>query len=385
MSAPFSLTPVDGKPTKRYDAISLTRAEMARQEVVVKNPEATVYTGVMPQWGSVLDDAGETLISFENMSYRGLWSYLRLQLGKRKADKLINEVRAPWKESLEAGDIDQPTYKMGVFDAMKDLLPEITNLRKIQFIMRDTNVYATASTKHLLVPKKLVEESFKRVIPTGSFEADLGMATASLAQLGGLQEAFEVQFQMDPGNILTRKAIRVGFGLRIKSCFNPLTFINGGGLDRFFNKPTYGYTRGRVLRVENKTNLDDRIREAYEASKDAVGQMKNDIQRAKDTTLTKDQSNALGAAFPLAFGCGTPVIKQVFNRYTAEASTLWGLAMAVSYVARHGEMRADAKKLPQNLANAAAGYLWVDDVKGVVERCNKWLENVKKINREDYL
>jgi hypothetical protein len=379
------------------DAITLTmkemerqRKEMEKQKMVIVGKDATVYTGIMPVWGQILSANGdaEKLTDFNEMSYRGLWSYLRLQLGKRRADLKINEVRAPWKEQLEDGDITLAQYRAEVFEEMKNLIDEITNLRKVQFIMRNDvpgSIYATASTKHLLIPKDIVMETIKRVIPESAYSADLGVATASLEQLGGLQDAFDVQFHLDPGNILTRKAIRVGFGLRIKSCMNPLTFINAGGLDRFFDRPTFGYSRGRVLRIDRPANLDARIMEAYEASKDATELMKNDIENAKKTPLELNQARVLGAAFPVAFGAGSRVVKQIQERYTAEDSTLWGLAMAVSYVARHGEKRKDATSLSQNLANAAAGYLWIKDLDSVIDKSYDWLKNVKKVDLGDYL
>lgn len=372
------------------DAITLTKREMERQKMVIVGKEATVYTGIMPVWGSILSANGDTekLTDFNEMSYRGLWSYLRLQLGKRRADRKINEAREPWKEQLENGDINHSQYKAEVFEEMKNLIDEITNLRKVQFIMRNDvpgSIYATASTKHLLIPKEIVMDAFKRIVPESRYAADLGMATASLEQLGGLQEAFDVQFQLDPGNILTRRAIRVGFGLRIKSCMNPLTFINAGGLDRFFDKPTFGYSRGRVLRIDRPQDLDTRIREAYEASKDSTDLLTNDIENAKNTPLELNQARVLGAAFPVAFGAGSRVVKQIQERYTLEDSTLWGLAMAVSYVARHGEKRKDATSLSQNLANAAAGYLWIKDLDGVIDKSYDWLKNVKKVDLGDYL
>lgn len=354
----------------------------------VEGSDAFVLTGTYdPKSSSVITEKGKTRI--EDMDYRAMWSYLRLHMGKGHADWVIKSEKEEIMEKHPKISNVEMKDRTGKF--LRKLIRERSTDRELQFIIApsgDLNIIkAVASTNHLLIPPSQVIESAQRVLPINpTYDPDYGSLMAELEDLG----TFRINFGLDPGNILTRRAIRVGFGLKVTICTNPLSWIDAGENEKFFTKniwERYGDTRSRILRVDRPTSLDDRILEAYEASLDGKDIVKQDVQRAKETKISDYEAKILGSSFPISFGAGKKTVKAILERYNSEKAngTLWGLAMAISYVAKHGDRRANAKSFTKNLAGAGAGYLWIEDKKAVVNQAEKWLKDTKKIDLKEWL
>lgn len=346
------------------------------------DPEVRVLTGTMPTYGQLLGSDGST-DSFDFISRRAMWSWLRLHMGKKNADETIKALRERLLEARSSGRVDPLEYDGLLDQRLKTLMMENNSEREIQYILKSDEVLAVATTDHLLIPPSEVIARAQKIIEGSRYHADMGGLHVDIQEIEGLK----IGFNIDPGDIVTRKAIRVGFGIRVISCFNPLTFLNTGSFKRFFG-PTFegrARKRSRVLRYKQRVELDDRIREAYERSISEVEGLRDDIDRAKGTTLDKEQTRILGATFPLAFNTGESVVKQIWKRLEEEDETIWGLAMAASYVARHGKHKKHSPNIRPNLAGAAAGYLFIREVDPVVERCKTWLKDVRKIDLSKWM
>ncbi len=355
------------------------------QKLVIPEYEDSgrVLTGTYdPLKSQIITDDGNTIV--QSWSYRAMWSWLRLHMGKSKADWVIKSFKEEKKE--EKPNISNLELQALTGEFMRELMRERNSDREVQYILDESDVKAVASTNHLLTSPEEIINSAQRVLPKDlRYDPDYGALISDLEDLN----VFRINFQLDPGNIFTRRAIRVGFGLRITDCSNPLSWINAGGNEKFFHNPwtRYGHTRSRVLRIERKDSIDDRILEAYNESLEQKDQLINDVDNAKETRITDDEAKILGVAFPLSYKASQSTVKQILDRYYSEKTTgtLWGLAMAVSYVAKHGDRRPNANKYTRNLAGAGAGYLWINDKKAVVERAKTWLSETKKIDLEEWL
>lgn len=354
----------------------------------VEGSRARVLTGTYkPEKSSIVNEDGRTRVS--DWDYRAMWSWLRLHIGKGHADWKIKSFKDRVKENKP--NIHRAEMRKRTGEFMRKLMREYNTDRRVQYILDETSyglvVKAVASTNHLLIPPSQVIDSAKRVLPINpQYDKDYGSLVAELEDVG----AFRINFGLDPGNILTRRAIRVGFGLRVTVCTNPLSWLDAGSNEKFFDYDPwsrYGDTRTRVLRVDRDTSLDDRILEAYEKSLDGKDVVKQDVDRAKNTKITPDEAKILGSAFPISYGGGKKTVRQILERYPTEkaSGTLWGLAMAVSYVAKHGDRRKNANSFTKNLAGASAGYLWIEDKDAVIEKAKEWLTETKKIDLKEWL
>lgn len=345
--------------------------------------DAYVLTGTLdPKTSSIKTGTGGA-VGYDDFSYRAMWSWLRLHIGRSHADVTIQAE----KDELEERGFKGMKLREALGDVMRKMIREYNTDREVQYIMKGDHVYAVASTNHLLIPPSLVLETAQRVIPEPTlWSPDQGALVSEIEELAGLR----LDFGLDPGNILTRRAIRVGYAVTVLACTNPLSWLYGGENEKFFDASPwtrYKNNMSRVLRIDRPESLDDRILEAYNKSVEGKDMISNDVDRAKSTELTTEEAKILGTAFPVSYGAGQKVVKQIMDRYTAEkaSGTLWGLAMAVSYVAKHGERSQRATHaFTRNLGGASAGYLWIEDKKAVVDKASDWLKDVKKIDLKEW-
>lgn len=326
--------------------------------------------------GMIRTQNGET-VRFSKMSGRAAWSYVRLQAGSRiRADAAIRDYR----ERLEK-ELGREVRKAELMPRiLEQWVPTLDNQREIQFIFSDDKVVAVASTKHLLIPAEEVMAIARRVSPGLQPQENFTGLLQEFEELPGIT----LSWHLDPGDILTRRAIRMGVGLRVISCFNPLTFVGASGFDRFFG--TYGRANKheKILRVERKIDLEDRIRDALAGSGSQIEAIKEEIANAKKVNVKFEDAKVLLTAFPISYSAGKKTVKQIVERYRIEDQTLWGLAQAASYVARHGEFRSNAETIDRKLAVVGAAYFNISDVDGVADNCRAWLKK-RDINLEDWL
>jgi len=345
--------------------------------------DAFVVTGTLdPTTSSIKTDTGA--VAYGDFYYRAMWSWLRLHMGRSLADVRIQSE----KDELKRRGFKGTRLRDELGEIMRELMREYNTDREVQYIFKGNRVYAVASTNHLLIPPSHVLEVAERVIPEPThWSPDQGALVSEIERLAGLR----LDFGLDPGNILTRRAIRVGFAVTVTACTNPLSWLYGGENEKFFDSSPwerYKNNMSRVLRVDRPESLDDRILEAYNRSVEGKDVVSNDVDRAKSTELGAEEAKILGTAFPVSYGAGQGVVRQIMDRYSAEkaSGTLWGLAMAVSYVAKHGERSKRAThSFTRNLGGASAGYLWIEDKKAVVDRASTWLKDVKKIDLKEWL
>ena len=332
--------------------------------------EPQVVVGTIIEDGVIRSEEGVN-VAFSGVDYRPRWDAIRLHLGRTHADSVIrSHVEAIMEEEPELVKRDANTKAIDeLWTAHK------FRGRKLQYIMVEERVKAIASLDHLLIPPEEVLSIAKSVMPEGRTWA--GFENGLIQELKETLPGIRTGFMLDPGNIMTRAAIRMGFSVSILLCTNPLSFIGVGHLNRFGVSGWKG--NDKILRVKAKAELADRIKEALVEGKGSAGNFLEAVEQSKKVHVTEDQAKTLLTAFPLAYSAGASTIKQVVARFQKEERTLWGMAQAASYVAMHGDFKKGAKNLDAGLATAGAAYIGITDVPETTGIAKKWLSEVKGI------
>lgn len=310
--------------------------------------------------------------------HRAMWSYLRLQYGKKKADAMIRE-HFGILEAMKGKRLSKAERSKAMELYFEDMVTKQGKPREIQFILDQSKVMAVASLKHLLVPPREVYSMTKKILKAkGSAIAEL----VDVGELSGLtykvREVAGVTqgLQVFGGDITTRAAISVSSWLRVQSCFNPLSWL---GFGSFKNLGIRNGEFERVLRIQTRTELKPRLQAAIENSLDQVKTLDQRIKESKKVKLHKDEAALIAAAFGLSWSVGERVIHQILEQYEAkEPQTQWGLSMALSWVAAHGTFRkppeGSKSQIEQNLATMAGAAMLMKDKNETKKQCIKWLK-----------
>lgn len=311
---------------------------------------------------------------------RAMWSYLRLTSGRSIDDK----IKAELKQGKDMKEVFEDMLQKGAD------IPSEESPKTLQFIIEGGEVKAVATLKHLLIPpdtvyttvRKVLYKTYRDDIPLRQEDKIKG-ATFIFKEIGGLQ----IGTHIDGGSLTTRFAIRVSAFVRVELCFNPLSFLGVSGLTRFgIGNGTYE----RVLRIQKITELPPRLLEAIKHAESKIGDIETRVKKAKEVSLSATTGIRIMGTMCMAYGLGGKVMNEVFRRWHySEEPTQWGLAMAESATAQHGEHRKESKgrehRIPQSLSTISGATLLLDDIKTSETKCRKWLQGQKSDLAENLL
>jgi len=300
---------------------------------------------------------------------RAIWSYLRLVHGRTIDDK-IKESLEKEKQRLEKEGEDKEQAIREVFIE----LHKPNEDRPLQFIMSSNNVVAVASMKHLLIPPAKVYETATQILGS-SLSSSQGLYGQVLLEDGFA--GIKTGYQIDAGDLTTRTAIRVGVFARVEMCFNPLSWLGVSGLSRFAVPSDYE----RILRIKKLNELYPRLQAAMTNAKGKLGDLEKRVEHTKGVSLSSKKATLLNGSMCMAYGLGEKTIKEVMDRYKEEPKTQYGLAMAQSWAAEHGEHRKTPEgrinRVPQSLSTISGATLLIDDIKTTEAKIRLWLGNQK--------
>jgi len=325
---------------------------------------AQVYIGTLADLDKInTEEGGQQVRGFQD---RAMWSWLRLQRGRR--------VDAEIKRAAE--DMKTQDKTTVLEELILEHLIDTRDQRIVQYIIMDGEIKAVASTKHLLIPPEEVLQAANEVIHEYT-----PLVTEQDPSLDGLIVTDENEyaglylgFHMDPGNILTRRAISVSSYIRTLICTNPLTFAGIGNFGRFGLEPRHE----RVLRIHKITELKPRIQAAITEAGGNVENLKKMVNHAKQNQVDPKEARIILSAFSKAYGIGDKVIQELLGRLQEEPSTTYGMSQAASWIARHGEswkkpVAGQAEHARQSMAVVGAASLLVEDPHLTHEKAAAWL------------
>jgi len=324
------------------EPISVVVGKLSDPTEVIKEDSSTV---ILPEWNK-----------------RAMWSYLRLIHGRSIDDQI--------KAELRKGEDMQEVFISFVEGEYKDVEP-----RTLQFIVSSSEVLAVATMKHLLIPPEQVYKTAAQILGS-SLSSSKGLYGQFLLENGFA--GIKTGYQIDAGDLTTRTAIRVGVFARVEMCFNPLSWLGVSGLSRFAVPSDYE----RILRIKKLNELFPRLQAAITNAKAHLGDLEKRVNHTKGVSLSSKKATLLNGSMCMAYGLGEKTIKEVMERYAqGEDKTQYGLAMAQSWQAQHGEHRKTPEgqitRVPQSLSTISGATLLIDDIKTAEAKARKWLGDQK--------
>lgn len=329
----------------------------------MKEKQVSVMVGKLADPHTIATEEGQS-VKINEWQGRAAWSYLRLVYG-RKIDDTI-------KKAGEQGQAEDCQYEL-IRTAKQD--------KPLQFIMSSNNVLAVATLKHLLLEPQHVYATAEQIVGPLVYDELLHGRVSYFDGWAGIKTGV----QIDGGDLTTRFAIRVGVFARVEMCFNPLSWLGVSGLGRFGVPSDYE----RVLRIQKLNELFPRLKAAISNAQTHLADLEKRVAHAKTVPLFDKTALTLTGAMGLAYGLGEKTIKQVLDRYQEEPLTQYGLAMAQSWQAQHGEHRKTPEgredRVPQSLSTISGATLLLDDVKAAEAKAKKWLGEQKSQLARDLL
>jgi len=329
----------------------------------------SVVVGKLADPLEIKDEETGNGILIKDWDSRAIWSYLRLVHGRTIDDK-IKELREKEEQRLEKEGEDKEQAIKEVFVSLYK-----PNERPLQFIMSSNNVQAVATMKHLLIEPAQVYQTAAQILGC-SLSSSEGLYGQFLLEngFGGIKTGY----QIDAGDLITRTAVRVGVFARVEMCFNPLSWLGVSGLGRFGVSSDYE----RILRIQKLNELFPRLQAAITNAKAHMGDLEKRVEHTKGVSLSSKTATRLNGSMCMAYGLGEKTIKEVMERYAqAEDKTQYGLAMAQSWQAQHGEHRKTPEgrinRVPQSLSTISGATLLIDDIKKAEAKARKWLGDQK--------
>jgi len=328
---------------------------------MMKEP-ISVVVGKLTDPHTVETEEGEK-VKIKEWQGRAAWSYLRLVFGRSIDERLKAMGEAKRKDFMDNLFVNAPSMQHTIED------------RPLQFIMSSNNVVAVASMKHLLIPPAKVYETAAQILGS-SLSSSQGLYGQFLLEDGFA--GIKTGYQIDAGDLTTRTAIRVGVFARVEMCFNPLSWLGVSGLGRFAVPSDYE----RILRIKKLNELFPRLQAAITNAKAHLGDLEKRVEHTKGVSLSSKKATLLNGSMCMAYGLGEKTIKEVMERYAqAEDKTQYGLAMAQSWQAQHGEHRKTPEgrinRVPQSLSTISGATLLIDNIKTSEAKIRQWLGNQK--------
>jgi len=323
--------------------------------MVREQPRVVIGQLVNPQ--EIRTEHGAT-VEVKDWQDRAKWSFLRLVNG-RKVDDEITSIASHFKKQAR----------------IAQLLEEARQERPLQFIMSSSNILAVASLKHLILDPQQVFNVAAEILKDAQREQiplERQRLAGQVFYIGGFA-GIKTGVQVDGGDILTRTAVRVAVFARVEMCFNPLSFLGISGLGRFGILGDFE----RVLRIEKISELKPRLETAITNARGHLDDLETRVFLTQGNKLTNKAATTINGALCMAYGLGEKTIRQVMTRYKEEDKTQYGLAMAQSWAAEHGEHRAKGFRVPQSLSTISGATLLLESIAKAQTKCKQWLQGQK--------
>jgi len=305
-------------------------------------------------------------------NYRAMWQWLRFQKGRGIDDIIKATISEPYMN-------DRPKRLAEMRKFFARTVDETPHQRDMQYILTQAGkVVAVASLQHLLIPPQEVYAEAQDILgASGIHLTEEDRIWGKIAYL--TEEAVSglmMGLQIHAGSITTRLAIRVSSFLRVELCTNPISWLGTGS----FGWAGLGGKYDKVLRIQVKEELRPRLATAISSAQHGLHSITAKVGHTKKVPLSEESARIITAAMSISYGLGANTIQQVFDRLPEEPATQYGLAMAFSWAARHGDFTHPftgkmSKETTQKLSTIAGASLMIDDIQAARQKSLKWLQD----------
>jgi len=307
---------------------------------------------------------------------RAMWDWCYLHFGKKETIKKAKE---------------QLIQKVFI-----DGIKQVKEQRELQYIIGNSGkIIAVATIKHATHNEDQITQLFNNVL-----KENLNLTLTEVNDLEGKIAFLEktkiakIGLQFYAGLITTYRAIKICGISEIIHCLNPISFLKvERGLlltnkDLFGEIPTITIT---IKRYEKISEIKQRFEEAMPQIEKIIKLTKSEFttyEKYVNQEITKDEAIEILSAFGYSYQVNKTALLMSLDRFEniekeKYGSTIWALAMATSWVARHSKaFRVSLRR--QTLATMSGAITLIKDVKKVVKaikqnfRNNPYYHAIKK-------
>jgi len=313
----------------------------------------------------------------DEWDHRAMWSYIRLQYGRKNGDIKIKD-HFEMIETMKNAKLSRAERRKEMQLLFADLVAQQKRARQMQFIFSGKRIMAVASLKHLLIPPSEVYSMATKILAVNYGKPqpinihELSGLTFEVREVSGMKFGLQVY----GGTITTRQAITITSWLRVQQCLNALSWL---GIESFGSLGIGGAGYERILRIKRKEELEPRIRSGIEQALNKIGNIEKRVHVAEKVKLRQKEAKILMSAMGISYSLGVKTIRQVLERFAKERKNQWGLSMASSWVAAHGTLKktpeSQERAVEQKLSTIAGAVLLIDDIKTAKDRSLEWLKS----------
>jgi hypothetical protein len=312
---------------------------------------------------------------------------------KKKTEKLVLSKKALWAllRFHYGNNINKEISKKRVkkdFDFERFAIKKLKDVeqRKLQYILGynrkdDDYVTSVASLKHSIKTKDMVYEIIEKTLKKKKIDIEEQKnMKGRIIYLKTVAKVVKVGVQIYAGDIYTHKAITIAPFVKITSCMNPLTWL--GVKNTWFSRESV--SSFKIKRLEKISYLEDRIPEILDQSLVISQKFLDSLERSKEIKLKNEEGKKILLTLCKSYGIGLKPINKVYKRWVKEEKkTLYGLAMATSYYASHGNIfRKKSKNAHQNISSISGAMLLIKNKKHTMKMIDKQFKDNEDLKNE---
>ena len=315
------------------------------------------------------------------------WSFSRLQLGRREADRQVNTQKQLLINALPLPDLavlnNPDANKIEVAAIMKPIIVDAVDtvfgrawdvpLRPLQYIInqKKNSITTVCTRNHNLIDPQLVGDTVKDVLKEAGFNLSdtlhkkymgvVGTNKTLNTPFGELKVGLSIGF----GRWDTTRAIMAGIYFELTICTNPLSFLE---VSNTMNTKLGLYNQ-KVLRLGNPEDILARTRKVISTAAEqfTVDSMPPIMIANGKYELAQKDATAVVNAMGNAYQVGKKIRTEVIDSYNNKTHTIWNLAMIMSKIATDGDnFRKDAVRTPAKLSAMALVLLTTTEIPKVI-------------------
>lgn len=294
------------------------------------------------------------------LNRKSSWGVLRHHFSRA----IDQEVRAQKKKGISLEDFFLEAFK--IFKGKRKPMQFFVDTKK-------SFCHACATLKHPTTTPEEIYKIFNKALKHKNMRLEEKESIGRKVLILQKTKLMKLGMQIDAGDTITNRAIRIIGFAEILACCNPLAFAK---LNRGIIMGEFEPIKIRILRYESLTNIESRVEKAIEAVKPILAKVESKVDSTKKKSIAIDDARKILVSFCGMYGIGAKIISAAYNRFKEnEEQTQWGLSMAISFIAEHSNsFRKDCFEAKNNLAIIAGATLLADDLKKTVKLCESQIK-----------
>jgi len=320
------------------------------------------------------------------LSKKALWSWGRIQHGRKNFDYLVKSGKQAELERLAAKGVEKTRKEeisasrlaaLATFRAVWDMLDK-RRQRRFQAIVKGDVLVSVTTWRHVLVDPQLVRRIAEKVFRDMGIEfwdkhRHMWLPNQILGTYKRVED-MKLGVNFSQGDITTHFAIFIGQWIELEVCTNPIQWLRGM-LSSYIKLAgaEIGW-KARILRVTKVADekvLESRVRELIKDVKSGEKGLLGTIKASKRKLITPEMAEIMLKAFSKSYGIGEKIQTEVLEEFReSNGKSLYDLAQATSYISWSSQkFRLGAKQARARLSAIAAVMTVLKDPAKTVELC----------------